>query len=90
MRIPPLALLALPLVSAGLWSCDSVKVGSETYDLSSLKGTHSASKETETPPTKNEAMARFDICNEVKKDGDLDDEDNVSNEQNGVVVVACA
>jgi len=66
-------LTALPLSLA--WSCDSVTLDGATYDLSALKGTHVASKMSDTPPTQSEARARFDVCAGVTREGE--DEDQV-------------
>jgi hypothetical protein len=65
----------LPLAAA--WSCDAVPAASGSLDLSALGGVKEATKETETPPTKNTARVRFDICGKLPKEDGAKDEDQV-------------
>ncbi len=74
MRLRPL-LAFLPLAAA--WSCDAVPASSGSLDLSALGGVKEATKETETPPTKNTARVRFDICGKLPKEDGAKDEDQV-------------
>ncbi|KAL1410892.1 type II membrane protein [Vanrija albida] len=75
MRIRPLALL-LPLAPlAAAWSCDDVSADGVKYDLSKLGSRRQASRETDSPPTKNEARVQLDICGLLGKAGGVPDED---------------
>lgn len=61
------------------WSCDAVTTTrGDTVDLSKLTGAHEASMEMETPPTKNTARARFDLCGKIPKEDGVSDDDQVS------------
>lgn len=83
MRLRPLqsttALLALALLAPSVvaWSCAEVPTDKGTLDLSGLKGVKVATRETETPPTKNTARVRLDICDVLPKEDGVKDEDQV-------------
>ncbi|BEI84273.1 hypothetical protein CcaverHIS002_0408770 [Cutaneotrichosporon cavernicola] len=73
MRLRSLLPLAfIPLAAA--WSCDAIPSTGD-LDLSSLGGVKVATKETETPPTKNTARVRIDLCGKLSKEDGVKDED---------------
>jgi hypothetical protein len=81
--LPVLLLATLSTVSAfdcklTLPSLDRSKPD-EVFDLNPLSGQRSASKETDTPPTKNEAVVKMQLCGDdgVEKDDKLSEEDQV-------------
>ncbi|TXT13559.1 hypothetical protein VHUM_00926 [Vanrija humicola] len=77
MRLTPV-LLALQLALAPLaaaWECNDVVSGSVKYDLSPLGGRRQASKETDSPPTKNEQRVQLDICGLLGKADGVAEED---------------
>ncbi|GMK57085.1 hypothetical protein CspeluHIS016_0309250 [Cutaneotrichosporon spelunceum] len=76
MRLRPLLTL-LPLaypVVAVAWTCDAIP-SAGNLDLSSLGGAKEAKKETETPPTRNTARVRLDLCGKLSKEDGVQDED---------------
>lgn len=76
MRLRPLPLL-LALPSALAWSCSEVGTDKGVLDLSPLAGAKVATTEMETPPTKNIARVRLDLCGTLQKEDGVKDEDQV-------------
>lgn len=80
MRIRPLlALATLPLAPlAAAWACNDVSAVNAKYNLEPLGSRREASRETDSPPTKNEIRATLDICGLLGKKDGVADEDQVS------------
>lgn len=77
MRFLPLLLATA--AQAFVLQCNEVNPQNarDPFNLSELSGGKATSKETETPPTKNEAKLRLNLCEDVGKESDVDDSDQV-------------
>ena len=82
--LPTLAFLLSFLVTLGLAQDDStpfdcfVNIGDRKYDLHSIDGEHSASRERDSPPTKFRDTVRFNLCADLKNQDGVPSEDQVS------------
>ncbi|GJE92282.1 autophagy-related protein 27 domain-containing protein [Phanerochaete sordida] len=75
LNVPALscALLLLAAASAAQDSFDcKVTVGESKWDLTSLAGEQSASRERDTPPTKFRDTVKFNLCENLVPEGDKD------------------
>lgn len=82
-RLSTLAFLFTFLVTFGLAQDDSpfdcyVNKGDKKYDLHSIGGEHSASRERDSPPTKYRDTVRFNLCEDLKPQDGVASEDQVS------------
>ncbi|KAK7675985.1 hypothetical protein QCA50_021061 [Cerrena zonata] len=75
-----LAFLLSFLVTFGLTQDDSpfdcyLSIGDKKYDLHSIGGEHSASRERDSPPTKYRDSVRFNLCEDLKPQDGVSSED---------------
>jgi hypothetical protein len=79
LRLATLILLGSTLgINASVLDCSTpVKLGDRSYDLSSLAGEHSKNITRSTPPSTVDDVLRFDLCTDLKRDKDADDQDQV-------------
>ena len=55
-----------------------ITVGDSKFDLTSLSGEHTVSRERETPPTKFLDVITFNLCEDLKRKDDVAEKDQVS------------
>ena len=59
-------------------ACRVLLSSSQTYDLGSIKGEHSAKKTREIPPSTEVDEVRFNLCEDLAKQHDVAESDQVS------------
>ncbi|KAI0793182.1 autophagy-related protein 27 [Abortiporus biennis] len=73
--------LLMTLASTSAWAQDdqpfncTVSLNEMRYDLTALAGERTVSRERGTPPTKMRDAVRFNLCEDLKKQDDVADED---------------
>lgn len=81
------ALLVLSLAAVGASAQEEadcrLAIGDFTYDLNSLEGVKTVSRERDTPPTKYKDTVTFDLCGSIPKT------DAPDNEQVSAISVSC-
>lgn len=55
-----------------------ITIGESKWDLTSLAGERTLSRDRDTPPTKFTDVVKFNLCEDLKKDEELADKDQVS------------
>ena len=84
IRHPIARLAILTLVSALASAQDASKpfdchitIGDVKYDLTSLEGEHTVSRELSVPPTTIEDKVTFNLCKDLERKSDVPTEDQV-------------
>ncbi|CCG84175.1 protein of unknown function [Taphrina deformans PYCC 5710] len=75
MRMRTSVLLPFIIHNVQAWTCSSLQLDNEHFDISALQGDHRIESTTETPPTTRHTVYTLNACASIATDKDVNEDD---------------